>query len=147
VPFTVGGGTMTPVLSASSGTISVPEGGSATVTYRLSAAPSAAVAVTLARTGDADLTVAPTSFSLTSANWNTGVAVTVSAAQDADQSNGTATIAASSSAGNVVLITLPLPTRIMSRPRNRSGGQSSGNAGRVGRASAGIDEHDVGVGQ
>jgi len=101
VPFTVGGGTQTPVLRASSGAISVPEGGSATVTYTLSAAPASPVNVTLAKTGDADITITPTSFSLTSANWNTGVAVTVRAAEDSDQANGTATIAATSSAGNV----------------------------------------------
>jgi cellulose 1,4-beta-cellobiosidase len=101
VPFTVSGGSTNPVLSASSGAVSVAEGGSATVTYRLSAAPSAPVAVTLAKTGDADITVTPTSLSLTSANWSTGVAVTVRAAEDADQTNGTATIAATSSAGNV----------------------------------------------
>ena len=100
-PFTVGGGSATPVLTASSGSVSVPEGGTATVTYKLSAAPTSPVAVTLAKTGDADITVSPTSFSLTSANWSTGVAVTVSAAQDTDQVNGTATIAATSSAGNV----------------------------------------------
>ena len=103
VPFTVGGGTTTPTLTASTGSLSVAEGGSATVTYRLSAAPSSSVAVTLARSGDTSITVAPASFSLTSANWSTGVAVTVSAAEDSDQTNGTASIAATSSAGNVTV--------------------------------------------
>ncbi|MEV0716454.1 glycoside hydrolase family 6 protein [Asanoa sp. NPDC050611] len=101
VPFTVGGGSTTPTLQASTGAVSVPEGGSATVTYRLSAAPTSSVAVSLAKTGDTNITVSPTSFSLTSSNWSTGVPVTVSASEDTDTTNGTATIAATSSAGNV----------------------------------------------
>jgi cellulose 1,4-beta-cellobiosidase len=101
VPFTVGGGSSTPTLQSSTGAVSVPEGGSATVTYRLSAAPTSSVAVSLAKSGDTNITISPTSFTLTSSNWSTGVPVTVSASEDSDTTNGTATIAATSSAGNV----------------------------------------------
>ncbi|GIF68926.1 hypothetical protein Ais01nite_69610 [Asanoa ishikariensis] len=101
VPFTVGGGSTTPTLQASTGAVSVPEGGSATVTYRLSSAPTSSVAVSLAKSGDSDITISPTSLTLTSSNWSSGVPVTVSAAEDSDQTNGSATIAATSSAGNV----------------------------------------------
>nr|WP_281286752.1 glycoside hydrolase family 6 protein [Catellatospora sichuanensis] len=103
VPFTIGGGGTTPVLSASSTSISVPEGGSTTVTYRLSAAPSSNVAVTLAKSGDTNVTISTTSLTLTPSNWSTGVAVTVSASEDSDTTAGTATIAATSSAGNVTV--------------------------------------------
>src|SRR5690606_26395261 len=53
------------------------------------------VAVTLTRTGDTDVTVAPTSLTLTPTNWSTGVNATVSAAEDSDTVGGTATITAS----------------------------------------------------
>jgi cellulose 1,4-beta-cellobiosidase len=103
VPFTVGGGSTTPTLQASTGAVSVPEGGSATVTYRLSAAPTSSVAVSLAKSGDSDITISPTSLTLTSSNWSSGVPVTVSAAEDSDTASGTASIAATSSAGNVTV--------------------------------------------
>jgi hypothetical protein len=92
--FTVTGATG-PTLIATPGSVSVAEGGTGTVNYKLSAAPSGNVAVALARTGDTDITVSPASITLTPANWNTGVNVTVAAAQDADTVSSTATITAS----------------------------------------------------
>ncbi|MFI6507804.1 glycoside hydrolase family 6 protein [Streptosporangium sp. NPDC050855] len=94
VPFTVGGGTSTPSIVASATSVSVPEGSSRTVGFRLSQAPTGNVSVNLTKTGDADLTISPSTLSFTTANWNTAQNVTVSAAQDADQVDGTATIAA-----------------------------------------------------
>ncbi|MEU8207075.1 glycoside hydrolase family 6 protein [Streptosporangium sp. NPDC049046] len=94
VPFTVGGGNTTPSIVASPTSLSVPEGSSRTVGFRLSQAPSANVTVSLAKTGDSDITIAPSTLTFTTANWNTAQNVTVSAAQDADQTNGTATITA-----------------------------------------------------
>ncbi|GAA2903847.1 hypothetical protein GCM10010517_69880 [Streptosporangium fragile] len=94
VPFTVGGTGGTPSIVASPTSVSVPEGGSKTVGYKLSQEPSGNVTVNLTKTGDADLTIAPSTLTFTSANWNTAQNVTVSAAQDADQANGTATITA-----------------------------------------------------
>ncbi|WP_431876242.1 glycoside hydrolase family 48 protein [Micromonospora marina] len=84
-----------PKLVASPSAVTVAEGGSATVRYTLSAAPTASVPVTLAVTGDSDITVSPASLTLTSANWSTGVAATVSAAEDSDTVGGTATVTAS----------------------------------------------------
>ncbi|MFC0098757.1 glycoside hydrolase family 48 protein [Micromonospora marina] len=84
-----------PKLVASPSAVTVAEGGSATVRYTLSAAPTASVPVTLAVTGDRDITVSPASLTLTSANWSTGVAATVSAAEDSDTVGGTATVTAS----------------------------------------------------
>ncbi|WP_433362838.1 glycoside hydrolase family 6 protein [Streptosporangium sp. CA-115845] len=96
VPFTVAG-TSTPSIVASPTSVSVPEGGSATVGFKLSQAPSGNVTVNLSKTGDSDITISPATLSFTTANWNTAQNVTVSAAQDADQTNGTATITAAAS--------------------------------------------------
>lgn len=84
-----------PKLVASPSAVTVAEGGSATVRYALSAAPTANVPVTLAVTGDSDITVSPSTLTLTSSNWSTGVTATVSAAEDSDTVGGTATITAS----------------------------------------------------
>ncbi|MBO4141465.1 cellulose binding domain-containing protein [Micromonospora tulbaghiae] len=84
-----------PRLVANPSAVTVAEGGSATVRYTLSAAPTANVPVTLAVTGDSDITVSPSTLTLTSSNWSTGVTATVSAAEDSDTVGGTATITAS----------------------------------------------------
>ncbi|MEV7231275.1 glycoside hydrolase family 48 protein [Polymorphospora sp. NPDC051019] len=84
-----------PVLIATPSSVSVNEGGTSTVNLKLSAAPTSNRVVTLTRTGDQDITVSPTSVTLTPSNWSTGVNVTVAAAEDADTVSGTATITAS----------------------------------------------------
>jgi len=91
VTFSVAG-TTTPTIILPS-TLSVNEGGTATLLVRRNTAPTANVVVTLTRTGDTSITV-PASVTLTPANAVAGVSVTVSAAEDTDQVNGTATIAA-----------------------------------------------------
>jgi len=96
VPFTVSG-ISTPSIVASATSLSVPEGASRTVGFRLSQAPSGNVTVNLTKTGDSDLTISPSTLAFTTANWNTAQNVTVSAAQDSDQTNGTATVAAAAS--------------------------------------------------
>jgi hypothetical protein len=73
-------------------TLTVPEGGSATVSVKLSQAPTSNVSVTLGKTGDTDITATPTTLTFTSANWSTAQTVTVSDAQDSDSTNGTATL-------------------------------------------------------
>ncbi|MFE3525045.1 glycoside hydrolase family 9 protein [Streptomyces sp. NPDC059161] len=73
--------------------VAVPEGGSAAVEVRLSAAPAQTVGVTVVRSsGDEDL-AATTGATLvfTPANWATPQQVSVSAAQDADAVSGSAT--------------------------------------------------------
>ncbi|MFD7014703.1 glycoside hydrolase family 9 protein [Streptomyces sp. NPDC059928] len=76
--------------------VAVPEGGSAAVEVRLSAAPTQTVGVTVVRSsGDEDL-AATTGATLvfTPANWATPQQVSVSAAQDADAVSGSATFTA-----------------------------------------------------
>ena len=74
--------------------LTVPEAGSATYTAVLDTAPTAAVEIAVAKEagGDADLTVAPSSLTFTTSNWDTAQTVTVSAADDDDAAAGTATI-------------------------------------------------------
>ncbi|MFE2916395.1 cellulose binding domain-containing protein [Kitasatospora indigofera] len=76
----------------SPGTVGVPEGGTAAVRVRLSAAPAANVGVTVARaSGDPDVTVvAGSALVFTPADWSTEQSVTLAAAQDADTAAGTA---------------------------------------------------------
>ncbi|MCT9089934.1 glycoside hydrolase family 9 protein [Streptomyces sp. ASQP_92] len=82
-----------PAVQVTPATVSVPEGGSATVGVRLSAAPTQNVTVTVARSsGDPDLTVAAgAAMTFTPANWATPQPISVSAAQDADAVSGSAT--------------------------------------------------------
>jgi hypothetical protein len=85
-----------PAVIAEQTSVSVPEGGSATVSLRLSQQPTGNVTVTTARTtGDTDLTVgtgATRTFSTT--NWNTPQTVQINAAEDTDSANGVATFTA-----------------------------------------------------
>ncbi|MEU2628878.1 glycoside hydrolase family 9 protein [Kitasatospora sp. NPDC007106] len=82
-----------PAVQVAPAAVTVPEGGSAAVAVRLSAAPAQNVTVTVARTsGDTDLAAASLVF--TPANWATAQQVTVSAAQDADTANGSAVFTA-----------------------------------------------------
>jgi cellulose 1,4-beta-cellobiosidase len=79
--------------------LSVPEGGSAGFTIRLSAAPLANVTVTVSATsgGDPDLTICSgTVLTFTPANWQIPQTVTICAAEDADAVNGSRTFAVAS---------------------------------------------------
>lgn len=85
-----------PAIIANPTSLTVNEGSTGTVNFRLSAQPSGSVSVTLTKStgGDPDITATPTSFSLTSTTWQTGQNVTFRAAEDADSTNGTATFTA-----------------------------------------------------
>ncbi|MBF8187608.1 glycoside hydrolase family 6 protein [Nonomuraea sp. K274] len=90
---TCGGTTpTTPSVVTSASAIPVNEGGTATFTARLSAAPSSNVTVNTTRTsGDTDLSVSSGgSLTFTTSNWNTPQTVTLAAAQDSDNTSGTA---------------------------------------------------------
>jgi hypothetical protein len=76
-------------------TVTIAEGSSSSLNVKLSAAPTANVAVGLTKTGDADITLGATSVTITPNNWNTGVNVPVNAAQDADGTDDTGSITAS----------------------------------------------------
>ena len=68
-------------------------GHTGTYTVKLAQAPSANVTVAIARnsSGDADLSVSPTSLTFTPVNWSTEQTVTVTARADTDSSYGNAT--------------------------------------------------------
>ncbi len=74
--------------------VEVPEGGTATFQVRLSAAPTGATAVAVARSaGDTDITVqSGANLSFDANTWSAWQTVTLAAAADGDQANGQATI-------------------------------------------------------
>ncbi|MEV6249802.1 glycoside hydrolase family 9 protein [Streptomyces sp. NPDC051742] len=86
----------TPAVQVTPAAVTVPEGGSAAVGVRLSAAPAQEVTVAVARSaGDEDLSAtAGTTLVFTPANWATAQQVSVSAAQDGDAVAGSATFGA-----------------------------------------------------
>jgi cellulose 1,4-beta-cellobiosidase len=104
IPFTITG-TTTPSIVATPTSATVNEGGTASVNFKLSRAPSANVTVALALTGDSSIT-APSSIVLTTSNWSAGVNVTVSAAEDSDQANGTATLTATAAGHTAATVTI-----------------------------------------
>ncbi|MBF2755456.1 MAG: hypothetical protein ISN29_09405, partial [Gammaproteobacteria bacterium AqS3] len=71
--------------------LSIDEGGSATLNVRLTAAPAGSATVTLA-SDNPDVTLSATTLSFTAANWQTDRPVAVSAAQDTDAADASATI-------------------------------------------------------
>jgi cellulose 1,4-beta-cellobiosidase len=104
IPFAVLGTPMGGTITATPTTVNLGSGGSGTVNYKLSAAPSGNVSVTLARSGSTVITSSPGNFTLTSANWSTGVNVTYTAA--AGSSAATSTFAATASNYTGVTVTV-----------------------------------------
>ncbi|WP_117211709.1 glycoside hydrolase family 48 protein [Allorhizocola rhizosphaerae] len=94
-----------PGIVASSTMLTVPEGGNTPLGLRLSAAPSANVTVSLSRSGDSDITVAPPTLTFTPSNWQTVQNATVSAAEDADTTAGSATITAAATGYTSAVVT------------------------------------------
>ncbi|MEU9034895.1 glycoside hydrolase family 9 protein [Streptomyces sp. NPDC048352] len=83
-----------PAVQVAPAAVTVPEGGSAPVGVRLTAAPAQNVTVTVARSsGDQDLSAAAT-LVFTAANWASAQQVPVFAAHDADTVSGSATFTA-----------------------------------------------------
>ena len=81
-----------PAVQLSTASAPTPEGGSASVTAKLSMAPAADVLVTITRAeGDADLTCDTQSLTFTPSNWNTPQTSVFSAAVDDDGEAGQAT--------------------------------------------------------
>ncbi|MFB9238825.1 glycoside hydrolase family 48 protein, partial [Plantactinospora siamensis] len=105
--FTVGAATG-PAIVANPTALSVPEGGSTSLTYKLNSAPSSNVTVGLALSGSsaAKFSTSATSVTLTPSNWNTGVPVTVSSVTDTDTTNDTATLTATSTGYTASAVTL-----------------------------------------
>ncbi len=97
-----------PQLVATPNALTVTAGSNATFNLKLSAAPSGNVPVTLARTGNTGVTVSPTSATLTTSNWSTGVTVTVAAAANASPTTP-ATITASATG----LTALSIPVTVL----------------------------------
>ena len=85
-------GTPDPGVRFSTRALTVPEGGEATFTVRLTTQPTANVTVRIpGASGDADITYTPSQRMFTPANWSARQTFTVSAAEDDDSVNGTKT--------------------------------------------------------
>jgi hypothetical protein len=102
---TAAGGQTSLAIVAAPTSLSVPEGGKANLTVRLSANPGKNVTVAIARSGDANVTVSPAQVVLGTANYAQGVAVAVAAAEDADTLNGVATLTLSASGASPLTVT------------------------------------------
>jgi endoglucanase len=93
---TVTVGTSNAAVSATPTSVTVPGGQTASSTIRLSAAPTANTAVTIARTsGSTEIGPATQTVTLTSANWNTGVAANFTVAAGTTAASATFTASAS----------------------------------------------------
>ena len=84
----------TAALLLSTNAVTVPEGGSASYTVRLSAQPASAVSVSIAAdtSQDGDFVPAPASLSFNASNWNSAQTVSIAAREDDDGVNGSADI-------------------------------------------------------
>jgi cellulose 1,4-beta-cellobiosidase len=94
VPFTVLGAPMGGTIVATPASLTLSGGGSGTVSYKLSAAPSGNVAVTLTRSGSTVITSSPGTFTFTTSNWSSGVNVTYTAASGTGAASSTFTASA-----------------------------------------------------
>ncbi len=79
--------------------VSVSEGGVASWTVKLAAAPSGPVMVAVERSGDSDVAFSRTSLEFTTLNWDYEKVVTVEPAQDADAVDDVATFTHTASGG------------------------------------------------
>ncbi|MFG1697829.1 glycoside hydrolase family 48 protein [Nonomuraea sp. NPDC049309] len=95
-----------PALVVSPTTISVPEGGEATFSVRLSEEPSSDVTVGVTRvSGDTDLTVSPESATFTPSDYDEAQTFTISAADDEDTTAGSAVFRVSADGYTAVDVT------------------------------------------
>lgn len=83
-------------LMVSTTALAVTEGSANSFAVSLSLQPSSNVTVSVATTGDSDITTGATTLTFTPSNWNTNQDVTVNAAEDVDLIDGAATISISS---------------------------------------------------
>ena len=98
-------------------TLRVPEGATATYDVKLAEQPSANVTLTLAKSGDTDLTVDTdgttdgdqNTLTFTNSNWSTAQTVTVAAAPDGDFANGAATIRHDAASSDADYDGIPIP--------------------------------------
>jgi cellulose 1,4-beta-cellobiosidase len=104
IPFTVLAPTNGGSLLANPATLNLSGGATGTVNYRLSAAPSGNVSVTLTRAGSTVITSSPGNFTLSGSNWSTGVNVTYTAAAGTTAATSTFAAAAANYTGVTVTV-------------------------------------------
>ncbi|MBF2759046.1 MAG: hypothetical protein ISN28_02060 [Ectothiorhodospiraceae bacterium AqS1] len=93
-----------PGLSLSTRKLTVAEGDNNDFTVRLAVQPSGNVRITLAVSGNGDVSLSPTTLDFTSSNWSQARTVTVNAEEDADAADDSASVSLTASGadyGNV----------------------------------------------
>jgi cellulose 1,4-beta-cellobiosidase len=93
VPFTIQGVIQSAIVATPS-SHTLASGASETSSIRLNAAPTGSVTVTITRSGSTSINFTPTSVTLDSGNWQTGVNVTFTATAGTTQETSTFTAAA-----------------------------------------------------
>ncbi|HEV7610047.1 MAG TPA: glycoside hydrolase family 6 protein [Steroidobacteraceae bacterium] len=104
IPFTVLGATTGNTIVANPATVNIAGGATGTSIVRLSSAPSGNVVVTLTRSGSTVITSSPSTLTLTTANWSTGVTVTFTAAAGTTAATSTFAAAAPSITGATITV-------------------------------------------
>jgi len=104
VPFTIQGAVQ-PAIVAVPNSQTLASGASGTSSIRLNAAPTGSVTVTIARSGSTAINFAPTSVTLNSANWQTGVNVTFTATAGTTLDTSTFTAAATGYTSATISVT------------------------------------------
>jgi cellulose 1,4-beta-cellobiosidase len=104
VPFTIQG-TVQPSIVAVPNSHTLASGASGTSSIRLNAAPTGSVTVTITRSGSTAISWTPTSVTLNSGNWQTGVNVTFTATAGTTQASSTFTAAATGYTSAAIAVT------------------------------------------
>lgn len=104
VPFTIQG-TVQPTITANPTSLTLASGATGTASIGLNAAPSGSVTVTLTRSGSTAISVSPTSVTLNSSNWQTGVNVTFTAATGTAAATSMFAAAATGHTGTSISVT------------------------------------------
>ena len=103
-----------PAIELSETALAVDEGSSVSYTVQLATQPSADVTVTIGGTSGTDLTVVPSSATLTftADNWSTAQTVSVRASADADATHDSATLTHTGSGGGYGSVMANLPVTV-----------------------------------
>jgi cellulose 1,4-beta-cellobiosidase len=104
VPFTIQG-TVQPSIVAVPNSHTLASGASGTSSIRLNAAPTGSVTVNITRSGSTAINWTPTSVTLNSGNWQTGVNVTFTATAGTTQASSTFTAAATGYTSAAISVT------------------------------------------
>jgi len=104
IPFTVLGTTSPRTIVVSPASLNLASGGTGTSSVRLGQVPTGNVVVTLTRSGSTAITSSPSTVTLTTGNWSTGVNVTFTAAAGTTAATSTFAAAAPNYTGASITV-------------------------------------------